>query len=144
MSYGNFISLPVYTPSLCNFGDFMSAVRNSSRFPDSACWNKILFTRGKTAPRLRDSRFHRNRYARPSDCKLAILFSLVLMHVRDGRLRYRLEIFRASVVDRKFDLRIKKLTISHIYVYTRIYLYIATRSLVNFGIQIHFIRPKNT
>lgn len=31
--------------SLCNFGDFMSVVRNSSRRDSARCWNKILFTR---------------------------------------------------------------------------------------------------
>jgi len=43
-----------------------------------------FYLRGKkTALRLRNSRFHRNRYIWPTDCKLAILFSLVQYEIGD-------------------------------------------------------------
>lgn len=57
----------------------LCVVRNSSR-RDSARVGIKFYLRGrKTALRLRNSRFYRNRYIRPSDCKLTILFSLVLI-----------------------------------------------------------------
>jgi len=76
--------LSICTRSLCNFGDFMSVVRNSSRRDFRACWNKIVFTKEKQCYDCENSRFHRNRYIRPSDCELAILFSLVLIQHEIG------------------------------------------------------------
>lgn len=94
---------PVCTRSLYNFGDFMSVVRNSSR-RDSTCRNKILFTREK---QRHDSEtlasVEIDIYDLPSVSSRSY-FHLCLCSMR---LRYRLEIFGASTIDRKFDLRIK-------------------------------------
>ena len=80
MSYENFIPLPsLYVHVLCVTSVILWASLEIRPDDFRACWNKIVFTKEKQCYDCENSRFHRNRYIRPSDCELAILFSLVLI-----------------------------------------------------------------